>query len=96
LAASGPSSQLAASGHSSKLAASGPSSKLECTGASGVVAAVGPGTSVRGVAGTHIALADYDHNGKPIGFVTGVVGENGLEPNTYYAARGGAFVKVAG
>jgi hypothetical protein len=103
LAASGHSSQLAASGGYSKLAASGDYSKLAASGdysqlaASGdysVIAAVGPGSQLSGGAGTHMAIAEYASNGKCVGFATGCVGKDGVEPDTYYRAENGKLVKV--
>jgi alkylhydroperoxidase family enzyme len=94
LAASGYSSQLAASGDSSQLAASGDYSQLAASGKDSVIAASAPGVIVSGAEGTHISLADFDHNGKCVGFVTGCIGKDGLKPNTWYRAKGGKFVEV--
>ena len=94
LAASGHYSKLAASGHSSKLAASGHSSKLAASGENCVIAAAGPGCSANGSAGTHIALAEFDNAGKCVGFATGCVGVDGVEPNVAYVAKGGKLVKA--
>jgi hypothetical protein len=104
LAASGNSSQLAASGYFSKLAASGNSSKLAASGyysqlaASGknsVIAAAAPDCTATGADGTWISLAEFDRNGKCIGFATGCIGRDGLKPNTAYVAKGGKLVEVA-
>ena len=91
LAASGHYSQLAASGDSSQLAASGPSSQLAASGHYSVISASAPGCVAKGVAGTWIALPEFD-NGKCIGFATGCIGQDGLLADTYYRARGGKLV----
>ena len=92
LAASGYYSQLAASGDYSKLAASGDYSKLEISGAKSAAAAVGPGSSIKAIDGTPIAICEYDRNGVPIGFATGIVGKDGIEAGKWYVARGGKLV----
>lgn len=46
-----------------------------------------------GAAGTWMSVAEYDRDGKCIGFATGCVGVDGIEPNTYYVAKGGKLVK---
>ena len=94
LAASGDYSQMAASGHSSQLAASGDYSQLAASGDSSVIAAVGTESQISGGDGTHMALAEYD-NGKCVGFAVGCVGQDGIEANTYYVAKGGKLVKAA-
>ena len=93
LAASGDSSQLAASGDYSKLAASGDYSKLEVTGKHSAAAAVAPGCAIKGIDGTPIAICEYD-DGKPVGFVCGIIGQDGLKADTWYRAQGGKLVEA--
>jgi len=93
LAASGDYSKLAASGDSSKLAASGYSSKLEVTGKHSAAAAVAPGCAIKGIDGTPIAICEYD-DGKPVGFVCGIIGQDGLKADTWYRAQGGKLVEA--
>jgi hypothetical protein len=95
LAASGHSSKLAASGNSSKLAASGDSSQLAASGKNSVIAAAAHGCTATGAEGTWISLAEFDRNGKCIGFATGCIGKDGLKPNTAYIAKNGKLVEVA-
>jgi hypothetical protein len=92
LAASGHSSRLAASGYSSRLAASGDSSRLEITGEKSAAAAVGNGSTVKAKSGTPVAICEYDHNGKPIGFATGIAGADGVPADTWLVAKGGKLV----
>jgi len=93
LAASGRYSKLAASGHSSKLAASGDSSQLDVTGKHSAAAAVAPGCAIKGIDGTPIAICEYD-DGKPVGFVCGIIGQDGLKADTWYRAQGGKLVEA--
>jgi len=94
LAASGDSSQLAASGNYSQLAASGDSSQLAASGKNSVIAAASPHCTAIGADGTWISLAEFDSSGKCIGFATGQIGKDGLEPNVAYRAKGGKLVRV--
>jgi hypothetical protein len=92
LAASGDYSQLAASGHYSQLAASGHYSQLEITGEKSAAAAVGNGSAVKAKSGTPVAICEYDHNGKPISFATGIAGADGVPADTWLVAKGGKLV----
>ena len=92
LAASGHYSHLAASGYCSKLAASGNSSKLAASGENSVIASSAVKATAKGALGTWISLAEFDSNGKCVGFATGCIGQDGLEPDTYYRAAGGKLV----
>ncbi len=93
LAASGYGSNLAASGYGSKLAASGNYSNLAASGYGSKLAASGGGSNVivsaekdimvKGSINTLICLTHYV-DGKPIGFTTGRIGEDGLEPDVWY------------
>ena len=84
----------AASGDSSQLAASGYYSKLAIEGKNSAAATVGPNSQIKGVDGTLIAICEYNRAGKPVGFVTGIIGINGLKADTYYRAQGGKLVEV--
>jgi len=94
LAASGHYSKLAASGDSSKLAASGDYSKLAASGENSVVAAAAPDCIASGADGTWISLAEFDRNGKCIGFATGCIGKDGLKADTPYRAHKGKLVEI--
>ena len=90
---SGDSAQLAASGNSAKLAASGYSAQLAASGKNSVIAGVGYDNKVKGVNGTLVCLVEFDNDYKPLRFVTGKIGENGLKENTWYIAKDGQFIE---
>jgi hypothetical protein len=92
LAASGCYSKLAASGNYSQLAALGNYSKLEVEGSKSAAAAVGPNSAVRAVTGTPVAICEYDGNGNPIGFATGIAGKDGVPADTWLIAKDGKLV----
>jgi len=81
----------AASGNSSQLAASGDCSKLAIDGLHSVGCSVGINSKIKGVNGTLICLVEFDKDYKPLQFVTGKIGENGLKENTYYTVENGQF-----
>lgn len=93
LAVSGHYSQLAASGHYSQLATSGDSSQLAASGHHSVIASSGIDATAKGIDGTWISLAEFDINYKCLGFATGCIGKDGLEPNVDYIAKGGKLCK---
>jgi hypothetical protein len=47
---------------------------------------------IRAVAGTPIAICEYDRNGKPVGFATGIAGEDGVPADTWLIAKYGKLV----
>ena len=93
LAASGDYSRLAASGHSSRLAASGHSSRLAASGENSVIASSAMSAIAKGAEGTWISLAEFDDDGKCVGFATGCVGKDGLKPDTWHRASGGKLIE---
>ena len=82
LAASGDGSRLAASGAYSQLAASGAYSRLAASGTCSVAMSAGLGGIAS--AGKHGAFALAWKDGKQIRIAVGVVGENGIKPDTLY------------
>jgi len=91
--ASGYSSQLAASGYSSQLAASGNYSRLAASGENSVIASSAMSAIAKGAEGTWISLAEFDDDGKCVGFATGCVGKDGLKPDTWHRASGGKLIE---
>ena len=93
LAASGDSAKLASSGFNAQLASSGGSTKLASSGYNGVVSSSGPNSQAKGAVGTWISIAEFK-DGRCVGFATGCVGEDGLEPDVFYKAKNGKLVKA--
>ncbi len=94
LATSGDYAQLVTSGNYAQLAASGDRAQLAASGEHSVIASSARNAVARGAVGTWISLAEYDADVKCVGFATGCVGKDGLEPDVYYRADGGKLVKV--
>ena len=93
-ASSGNNSRHASSGNNSRHASSGDLSRIETSGECSVIASAGRATRARGKAGTWISLAEFDDNGKCVGFATGCIGHDGLEENVWYVARGGKLIEA--
>jgi hypothetical protein len=89
LAASGHYAQLAASGDHAQLAASGDSAKLAANGKDSVIASSSYNARAKGPVGTWISLAEFDAQGKCVGFATGCVGSGGIPADTWLLAKGG-------
>ncbi|MGH2343403.1 hypothetical protein ACRC7T_18210, partial [Segnochrobactraceae bacterium EtOH-i3] len=83
------------SGDDARIGSSGNGARIEASGQNAVIASAGRRAAVRAVAGTWIALAEFDDEGRCIGFATGCVGRNGIEPDRWYRALGGKLVEVA-
>lgn len=81
-----------ASRDSSQLAASGDYSKLEINGAKSAAAGVGNGSAIKAAKGTPIAICEYDPNGNPKGFATGIAGKD-CPADTWLIAKGGKLVE---
>ncbi|MFA5898818.1 MAG: hypothetical protein WC829_06860, partial [Hyphomicrobium sp.] len=92
LAASGDFAKLAASGDFATLAASGNSATLAASGKDSVIASSSRNGTAKGADGTWISLAEYDANGKCVGFATGCIGQDGLLADTWYRAKNGKLV----
>ena len=80
------------SGYSARIGSSGNSAQIDASGKDAVVASAGPGTRVKGSRGTWISVAEFNDDGKCIGFATGCIGHDGLTPDTFYVAKGGKLV----
>ena len=63
-------------------------------GDNGVSASLGRFSKVKGANGTPIALVHYDDDGKPLKFVTGVIGKRGLKADTWYTLTDGKITEV--
>ena len=95
LASSGDSAKLASSGDYAKLASSGHSAQLIAEGENSVLVSAAPNASAKGPNGTQISLADFDKNGRCVGFAVGQIGQGGFKPHTFYRAQGGKLVEIA-
>ena len=70
-------------------AVSGDRAKVVATGENSVIAISGLSGCFKGVNGTFVSCADFDDDGKCVGFVTGCIGKDGLKENTWYTVRNG-------
>ena len=95
-ASSGNYATNASSGDYAKNASSGNLGKNSASGANCVIMSAGIGTWNKGPIGTRIGAAEYDDSGNCIGIVVGCVGEDGIEPDVWYVARGGKLSKAEG
>jgi hypothetical protein len=76
------------------MATSGNYAQMATSGYYGVIASSGPNSIAKGAKGTWISLAEFDGNGKCVGFASGCIGVDGLEENVWYKASGGKLVEV--
>lgn len=94
IGSSGDSVQIGSSGHYAQIGSSGDSARIDVSGQNSAAAAVGPGSIVKAVDGTPIAICEW-RDGRPVGFATGIVGKDGIEAGKFYRADGGKLVEVA-
>ena len=94
IGSSGNSARIGSSGYYAQIGSSGNSAQIVACGEHAVIASAGRNATATGAAGTWIALAEFDDNGKCIGFATGCIGQDGLEPDTAYVANGGKLVRA--
>jgi hypothetical protein len=92
IGSSGYGAQIGSSGDDARIGSSGNGARIEATGANAVVASAGYETRVKGAIGTWVSLAEY-RDGRCVGFATGCIGRDGLEPDAWYVADGGKLVK---
>jgi hypothetical protein len=92
IGSSGYNARIGSSGDYAKIGASGDYARIEATGANAVIASAGYETRIKGAIGTWVSLAEY-RDGECVGFATGCIGQNGLEPDVWYVADGGKLVK---
>jgi len=94
IGSSGNYARIGSSGDYARIGSSGYCARIVSEGANAVIASAGNGTTVSGKDGTWISLAEFDAHGKCVGFATGCIGKDGLEPDTAYRASGGKLVKA--
>ena len=93
-ASSGNHAKQASSGNRAQQASSGNCAQHIAIGKNSVIASSGRGAAAKGAVGTWISLAEFDPDGKCLGFASGCIGEDGLEPDTYYRAKNRKLVRV--
>ncbi|HLF13199.1 MAG TPA: hypothetical protein VJA26_18520, partial [Gammaproteobacteria bacterium] len=91
LAASGDSAKLAASGHAAQLAASGDYAQLAASGKDSVIASSSLDSRAKGTEGTWMSLAEFNSDGKCVGFATGCAGDD-VPADVWLKASGGKLV----
>jgi hypothetical protein len=94
LASSGYGAQLASSGNGAQLASSGNGAQLASSGKNGVICSSGWRTHAKGKTGTWVALAEFDDEGRCIGFATGCAGKD-FPADTWVRAKDGKLVEIA-
>jgi hypothetical protein len=92
IGSSGYDAQIGSSGNDARIGSSGNYARIEATGANAVIASAGHATRIKGAIGTWVSLAEFV-DGKCVGFATGCIGRDGLEPDVWYVADGGRLVK---
>ena len=94
IGSSGYYAQIGSSGDRARIGSSGDRARIEAKGKNSVVASAGVNARVKGAAGTWVSVAEYV-DGRCVGFATGCIGQGGLEPDTWYCAKGGNLVEAA-
>ena len=93
-AVSGEETKLTVKGKKARMAVVGDDSQVTYAGEDGVIALLGVDAQFKGSEGTFVSAVVYDKESKPIDIITGRIGENGLQPNTFYTVKNGEFVEV--
>ena len=93
LASSGYYAKLASSGYGAKLASSGDWAQLASSGENGVICSSGCDARANGKSGTWVALAEFDDEGKCVGFATGCAGRD-FSADVWVRAKDGKLVEV--
>lgn len=96
IASAGSDTRITGEGNNNRIVAAGDGSSCSAAGENNVIAIVGKYGKFKGIKGTQVCAANYDKNGKCIGFVTGEIGKNALKPDTTYTTLDGHFVEHAG
>ena len=94
IGSSGYSAQIGSSGDYARIGSSGDYARIVAEGQNSVIASAGYNARVSGAAGTWVSVAEFDNNGKCVGFATGCIGQDGLEPGVVYLAKGGKLVRA--
>jgi hypothetical protein len=92
IGSSGYYAKIGSSGDYAKIGSSGYYAQITAEGKDAVIASAGPSTRVKAVEGSWISVAEYDGNGKCIGFATGCAGKDGVPADVWLIAKGGKLV----
>lgn len=94
IAASGYRMKIAASGYRQKIAGAGNFQKIEIIGEHSIGACLGRKSRIKAKNGTPIAIAEYYDDGIHKQFLTGIIGQDGLKEDVWYAVEDGKFKEV--
>ena len=94
IASAGGDTRITGKGNNNRIVAAGDGSSCSAAGENNVIAIVGKYGKFKGIKGTQVCAANYDKNGKCIGFLTGEIGKNGLKPDVTYTTLDGQFIEL--
>ena len=94
IGSSGYGAQIGSSGYGARIGSSGDGARIDSEGQLAVISSSGVNASARGKEGTWISLPEFQWNSKLgryecLGFASGCIGKDGLEPDIFYIARNG-------
>ena len=92
ISSSGHYAQIGSSGDYARIGSSGHSARIGSEGNKAVIACAGS-AAVSAKEGAWISIAEFNGLGECIGFATGCIGKDGLEPDIAYVAKNGKLVK---
>jgi hypothetical protein len=92
IGSSGYDAQIGSSGNDAQIGSSGNGAQIDSTGEDAVIASAGKYARVKGAIGAWISLAEFNDEGKCVGFATGCIGQDGLLADTWYRAEAGKLV----
>ena len=92
--ATGNRSAASATGYQGAASATGYQGGASATGDQGAAMASGSGGRAKGEAGCMIAISEFDDEGERVDAWAGVVGKDGIKPDTWYSLIDGKPVEV--
>ena len=95
IGSSGYGARIGSSGNGAQIGSSGYGARIDAIGENAVIASAGNQSIAKGAAGVWIALAEFDDNGRCVGFATGCAGKDGVPVDTWLRASGGKLVEAA-
>ena len=76
-------------GVSAQIGSSGDYARISSEGKKAVIACAGINARAKAKIGAWIAIPEFNNDGDCIGFVTGCIGQDGLEEGVFYIAKNG-------